>query len=312
MKKKAIVLVQMGGPLSLSEMKDFLWRMFTDSHILPFPKVFRYALAFIITNARYKKSWAKYELIGGTPIINHTEQMAKALSQHLKGIRVEPAYSYSPDFIPQKLKQLKNEGFTDIFILPLYPHYSVTTFQSVLDYSAEASKELDVKLKYSSCYYDNEDYIQNWADLIQQELDENGIEDAHLVFSGHSIPMSFIKKGDTYPQQIAISAQLIAKRVGQPHSVSYQSQIKGQEWLGPETNKTLASLYKKGVKNIVLVPISFVNENLETLYDMDQLLVPYGEKELGFNKVMRVKLPPYTPLFISQLEELSAKFISSN
>jgi ferrochelatase len=309
MKNKAIVLVQMGGPLSKAEMKDFLWRMFTDSHILPFPLVFRYALAAIITNVRYKKSWSKYMLIGGTPIIQHTNDTAKELSMQLGGFRVETAFSYSPPYIPQKIKELKKQGVTEIFILPLYPHYSITTFQSVIDYSVAAASKNGLKALYSPCYYDNNQFIQHWVELIQQELDKHNIKDAHLVFSGHSIPMSFIKKGDTYGQQIAISAQLISQKLGLKHSVSFQSQLKGQKWLGPETDKIMVQLKKDGIDNLVLVPISFVNENLETLYDMDMVLVPYGEKELGFNKVMRAKLPPFSPVYIEQLKILSTKFV---
>ncbi len=308
--KKAIVLVQMGGPLNEQEMKNFLWRMFNDRHILPFAKLFRLALAGIITSARYKKSWAKYELIGGTPIIAHTHAMANQLKKRLENkVEVKAAFSYSQPDISCILGQLQKQGIEEFFIIPLYPHYSITTFQAVVDETEYLASKMDLRVQFAPPFSEEKSFIRNWANLIQSEMQKKKVQNPHLLFSGHSIPLSFIKKGDTYSQEIANSAQLIASKLGLEYSVSYQSQIKGQKWLGPQTDETLQHLRKKGVENVVLIPISFVNENLETLYDMDKILLSFGKQELGFKNVLRPKLPAYTDLFLEQLQFLSADFI---
>ena len=310
--KKAILLVQMGGPLNKGEMKTFLWRMFNDEHILPFPSFFRKLLATIITNSRYKKSWSKYELISGTPIISHTHKIANRLKKSLNNqIEVKAAFSYSMPDINHVMNQLKKQGIKEILVIPLYPHFSITTFQSVLDDAKMYAYQNELKLTTSACYYDDKTFIKNWADIIASEMQIQNIDEAHLLFSGHSIPVSFIKKGDSYPQQIEVTAGLIAKELNLKYSVSYQSQIKGQKWLGPQTDLKMKELKAQGIENLILVPISFINENLETLYDMDKVLVPYGENELGFKKVLRPKLPAYSDLLIELLQNLSEKFRNS-
>ncbi len=302
--KKAIVLVQMGGPLNIEEMKNFLWRMFTDKHILPYPKIFRSALATIITSTRHKKSWKKYQLIGGTPIIEHTHTIANQLQKRLGNVEVKAAFSYSMPDINHVFKLLKKKGKEEVVVIPLYPHYSITTFQSVLDDAQTAALKHDLKLQSVEPYFERSEFIDFWLELINNELKINKIDNVHLLFSGHSIPISFVKKGDVYPEQIEKSAQKIAEKLNLDYSVSYQSQIKGQKWLPPVTEEKMQELKQQDIENLMIIPISFVNENLETLYDMDTILVPYGKKQLGFNRVLRPKLPAYTEKFLDLLEKL--------
>ncbi len=309
---KAILLVHKGSPSSENEMKDFLFRMYNDPHITPYPKLVRKTLASIISRTTYKKSWAKYELIGGTPMIRETLDIAKSLSLKLQGILIYAAFSYSPKFIPQTFKEFNHFGIDNIFVVPMYPHYSITTYQSVKDYSEDAAKIYGIKTAFAPCSYDNKNYIQNWVNLIKSDIYFNCINDAHLIFSGSSIPMSFIRKGDTYPQQIAISAKLIANKLGMEYSVSYHAQKNGQEWLGPKTERTMEELRSRGVENIILVPISTVNENIETLYDLDRIIVPYARNRLRFRKVIRVTLPTYTLKYIKYLTDLCTDFVYRN
>ncbi len=298
---QGILIVNMGGPQSLAGMKQFLWKMFTDKHILPFPKVFRYLLATIITNVRYKKSWAKYKLIGGTPLMKSTDRIAEMLQQRLPNYKVKVAYSYNNPLIQEQIETFAKEGVSEIKVVSLYPHYSITTLQSVRDDSEATAKEFNIKTEIALPYFSDPAYIRFWTKEIEQHVKKEGYEKPLLVFSGHSIPNTFLEKGDCYPKEIAESARLIAEELGMEHTVSYQSQI-GKKWLGPVTEDVIEDLAKQGREEVVLIPISFVNENLETLYDMDEVIIPTAKKGLGMKKISRVNVPDGDEDFVTALQ----------
>lgn len=299
---QGILVVNMGGPQSLAEMKQFLWKMFTDKHILPFPKLFRYMLATIITNARYKKSWAKYEQIGGTPLIQSTNEITKLLASKLPEYALKVAYSYNNPLIEEQLQAFKNEGITDVKVISLYPHYSITTLQGVRDDAEAAAKKLEMHVETALPYFTNPSYVKFWAKEIVKHVSKLGYKDPLLIFSGHSIPNIFLKKGDCYPKEIEASAKLIAREAGMEYMVSYQSQI-GKKWLGPVTEDVIAKLATQKRENIILVPISFVNENLETLYDMDEVIIPEAKEKLGIKNISRVGVPEVDEDFVAALED---------
>jgi ferrochelatase len=300
---KGILIVNMGGPQSLAEMRTFLWKMFTDKHILPFAAPFRYSLAWIITTARYKKSWAKYESIGGTPLVRTTEEIAKSLAQALpNNYKIRVAYSYNNPFIADELAKFAADSILDVEVVSLYPHYSITTLQSVKDDAESAAYKLGISLRVALPYYDNSHYIQFWVNNLRKHIVEQSYKMPLLIFSGHSIPNSFLDKGDCYPNEIEESARLIATELGLAYRVSYQSQI-GKKWLGPITEELLAQMAtQKPDQEIVIVPISFVNENLETLYDIDQLIIPTA-KALGIKSISKVPIPEADTDFVAALAD---------
>ena len=299
---EGVLIVNMGGPQTLSGMKQFLWNMFTDKHILPFVKPFRYFLATVITNARYKKSWAKYQLIGGTPLMKSTDILAEMLGKELADYSIKVAYSYNDPNIDAQLKAFATEGVKTVHVVSLYPHYSITTLQSVRDDAEAAAAHYGLKVETALPYFQHPAYIRFWTKAIEAHLTMAQYEKPLLVFSGHSIPNIFLKKGDCYPKEIAESARLIAQAVGCEHRVSYQSQI-GKKWLGPVTEDLIATLAAEGRDEIVLIPISFVNENLETLYDMDKVILPEARQKLGLKHISRVAVPDGDADFVTALAD---------
>ncbi len=167
-----VLLVNMGGPRSLQEMKHFLSKMFMDPFIIPFNKPLRYLFSHIISNLRYKNSWAKYESIGGTPIITSTEKLAQSLSKNLKKYYdVRMAFSYSPPFIEDTLLELKQEGAMNIIVIPLYPHESYTTTYSVsADVNNVISREKELKVKIVKEFYKHQGFIRFWSELISKHI----------------------------------------------------------------------------------------------------------------------------------------------
>ena len=301
-----VLLVNMGGALSRKEMKIFLSRMFMDPYILPFNKFTRSILSFIISNTRYKKSWKKYELIGGTPIIRATERTMSALQNELPDtFKVKVAFSYTSPLIHESLASFNNEGINDVTVIPLYPQASHTTTLSVISDANNAVKRFPgMKLKFINEFYQHESFVKFWAKNIHEQITKTSYCSPYLIFSAHSIPKQLVDKGDTYPKAIEECAKNIAHKLGLEYECAFQSQMKGSNWIGPEVKERLKELASSGKEEIILIPISFVNENLETLYDMDEYMIPYCKKELGIKKISRINIPEANPLFIQLLANI--------
>jgi ferrochelatase len=303
---KGVMLVNMGGPESPEELKIFLSRMFKDPAILPFGKVARNLLSFIISRSRYKKSWKKYELIGGTPLVRCTRRTAEAVQSVLgEAWTVKYAFSYTMPDIRTCLESFKNEGVSSITVVPLYPQASFTTTSSVID---DVRKITDndsfYQIRVLGEFYNHPGFVTFWTDLIKNHLNVNGIADPTLVFSAHSIPEYHITNGDTYASSIVSCAALIATELGLPFEAGFQSGMRRGKWIGPEVKEHLKTLREEGIDNLVLIPISFVHENLETLYDLDRDIVPFALETLGFSHVSRVNLPEVDPNLVKLLSEM--------
>lgn len=304
-----VLLVNMGGPESLKEVRTFLANMFKDPFILPFPRPVRILLSYIISTTRYKKSWKKYELIGGTPIIRATHKTVLRLQEKLRDkYKVKMAFSYSSPLIEESMLAFKTEGIKDIVVIPLYPQASYSTTSSVImDVEKVTSPDKELNIKFVKEFYQQEGFVRFWSEIIAEHILEENYTHPYLLFSAHSIPKYLADKGDTYPIGIEQSAKMIAQNMGIDYDYAYQSGMARGEWLKPDTKERLKELAGLGIKEIILIPISFVNENLETLYDIDREIIPYAQNKLGIESISRVKIPEANELFIQLLADLVKK-----
>ena len=302
---KGVLLVNMGGANSPEELKIFLARMFKDPFILPFGKLGRNLLSFIISNTRYKKSWKKYELIGGTPIIKATEKTVEKLQLSLGNqYWVKMAFSYSSPFIKESLIDFINVGIDEIIVIPLYPQASLSTTSSVeTDAYNCISEYADLKVSFIKEFYKHKGFITFWSKLINGHIKNNNLHKPLLIFSAHSIPKNLVAKGDNYPVAIETSAKLIAENTGLDFEVAYQSGM-GKNWVGPDTVSLLEKLAANQQTEILIIPISFVNENLETLYDIDKEIIPYAKEKLGIKNISKVEIPVANDDFIKLLKDI--------
>ncbi|MEI8204370.1 MAG: ferrochelatase [Bacteroidota bacterium] len=301
-----VLLIEMGGANSPKELKLFLSRMFKDPFILPFGKLGRTVFSFIISNTRYKKSWKKYELIGGSPIIDSTNKMMQAL-QHKLGdsYKVKMAFSYSSPLIENSLTSFLEEGIEDVTVIPLYPQASyTTTYSAKYTVNSFAKRNKIIKIDFVQEFYKHKDFISFWSNLIFNHIKDHNLSNPFLIFSAHSIPLKLIETGDKYAEAIQGSASLIAEAIHLDYKVSYQSKMKGK-WVGPDTKDCLKILSSDiRDRDIVLIPISFVNENLETLYDLDLDIIPFARNEQHIKSVSRVRIPVADNRFINLLKEI--------
>jgi ferrochelatase len=287
---KAVVLMNMGGARSERELKEFLFNMFMDKRIINSP--LRYFLAPLISNIRYKKVWKNYEKIGGSRIYKITEQISKKLKNSSFDVL------YSMRYTKPFLKDLNLKKYKEIIFLPLYPHYSFTTYESSID----EIKNLNLKIPYKIIkpFYKN----PKFNSIIKENI-LNSISDSknwNLIFSAHGLPKNIIKKGDTYEKEVTEHVKILKQILPKFKSVSlaYQSRFGPTEWLQPYLHKELEK-YKN--ENVLIYPISFMIDNSET--DLE-LKVEYKHlaEEIGIKNYKVVECPNDNENTINFLKEL--------
>lgn len=308
-----VLLINLGGPDSLDSVKPFLYNLFSDPDIMGLNRILLKPLAWTLARRRAPAVKKYYSLIGGkSPIVKLTMQQGKALEKALAphgGFMVFVAMRYSYPFIEDVVKEMLTLPFRKIIVLPLYPHYSMTTTGSSLnEFNRVWEKIGSTKIEISRVkeWYDNPLYIDALCETIQKTMELNRLDpsNTHIVYSAHGIPMKFINQGDPYAKEIERTVELIADRLewGEFH-LGYQSRVGPMKWLEPSTEEVLKQLGDRGVRNIILVPVSFVSDHIETLYEMDILL---KEKAAGFgiDNFYRAPALNNSPRFIEALKDI--------
>lgn len=314
--KLGVLIFNLGGPETLSDVKPFLYRLFSDPEIIRIKWApARKALAYTIATLRRKTSEGYYRQIGGgSPLRRLTEEQAQTLGRELeaRGRSVQTFVgmcTWHP-FFAETLDKIEKSGVESLVILPLFPQYSVTTTGS--GFSALRRlidkrpwfKKLDVQ--WISSWQQQPAYIDSFARGVRDELAKFKDSDkVHILFSAHSIPESYVREGDPYLDQTKQTVEAIMDNLGRrnPYQLSFQSKIGPVKWLGPSTNDAIKRLGKAGVDDVVVVPVSFVSEHIETLYELD-ILYKKVAKEAGIENFRRVPALNSNPVFIRALADL--------
>jgi len=307
--KKAVLLLQMGGPDSLDAVRPFLLNLFTDREIIKIgPAWLQPLIARIIVKKRAAHVEENYSLIGGkSPLRELTEEQARSLEQVLgDNYRCFVAMRYWRPSTIEALAAIRKAGINDITAVSLYPHYSrATTGSSIKELKKVlAESKVDFKVRYIDSFYNDPGYIDAMAEKIREGLQQfHPLAEVELLFSAHSLPQSFIDEGDPYLAQIEESVRLIMQQFTVPHHLSFQSKAGPVKWLEPSTDDMLKKLAGSGVKNLLVVPLSFVSDHIETLHEID---IEYSKKawELGIAKFARMPSLNSSPRFIEALAAL--------
>jgi len=317
MSKSGVLLLNLGGPETQADVQPFLYNLFADPELirLPFPFLQR-AFAWAISMLRAEKSRRNYAAIGGgSPLRRITAEQARELQAHLVAegydVPVYVAMRYWHPLIESVVQQIKSDGITRLVVLPLYPQYSISTTGSsfkLLDRLWAEDPELAcIERCQIYSWYDQPQYVQAMARAIREQLDGFAEpEGVHVLFSAHGIPESYVTEaGDPYQREMEACVRLIWQQVGRPndHTLSYQSRVGSVRWLQPYTERVILELGSRGVKQLLVVPISFVSEHIETLQEID---IEYRElaHRAGIADFRRVPALNTDPLFIAGLAAL--------
>ena len=314
MGRVGVLLLNLGGPEQLEDVRPFLFNLFADPEIIRLPVSWlQKPLAWLISNSRAKQSQQNYSQIGGgSPLRRITEQQADALKHSLEAAgqptEMYIGMRYWYPFTEEAIARIKRDGIEELVVLPLYPQYSISTSGSSFRLLQKLWKEdpsLE-RIRYTviPSWYARPGYVRAMADLITQELDQLPDPNAgHVFFSAHGVPVSYVEEvGDPYQREIEHCVELIMQALGRPnaHTLAYQSRVGPVEWLQPYTEEAIAELAEQGVDNLVVVPISFVSEHIETLQEIDMEYREIAE-EAGIETFRRVPALNTHPGFIDDM-----------
>ena len=275
-----VILLNLGGPDSIDAVRPFLYNLFSDRDIIRLgPSFLQKPIAALIISMKLRKTLAAYKLIGGkSPLLDITSAQAKALEEMLN-MRVYIGMRYWHPFTEESLEQMSKEGINRIIALSLYPHYSVATTGSSIKHFRDAAAKYSFEYTCITSWFNHPLYIDALSAQIQEGL--KGFETKPAVlFSAHSLPQKLVASGDPYVNEIRGTIDALTKRLDLQWYLSYQSKTGPVKWLEPSTEQMLHELAGKGIKDLLVVPVSFVSDHIETLYEIDILYKGMAE-DLG-------------------------------
>lgn len=304
--KRAIILMNMGGPNNLHEVRVFLHNMFNDKYIIGAPQPIRAMIAKFIIFKRIDEAQGNYKKLGGmSPIVGHTKRLVRRLAKVVDA-DVFHEMRYTPPFANEVLQKVKD--YDEIYAIPMYPHYSSTTTKSSYEDLLKNAKKLGIdtnKFKTIDKYYDNTLYNKAIVERIKEALKGEDSKEFELVFSAHGLTQRTIDKGDPYQKHILANVEF-AKRELQEQGiafkkihVAYQSRLGPLEWLRPYMEDKLKEIKSK----VIIYPISFTVDNSETEFELD---IEYKEvaDELGIKDYRVAKAPNHHPCFLAALKSI--------
>jgi len=314
-KKVGVVLFQLGGPDSREAVEPFLYNLFCDPDIIPLGPlgaIVRKPLARYIAWRRSKIVAQRYNEIGGhSPIRRLTERQARALEAALRPY-VDPlvviAMRYWHPLTTEAVQEISRAALDDLVLLPLYPQYSFATTRSSLN---EWSRRYTparppLPLHVIEHSYNHPLYVGAVVEKIALSLTHfDGPGDVHLIFSAHGLPLSLIERGDPYQRQVEVSVRLVLEHGGwrNPHTLCYQSKVGRQKWLEPSLMETIERLARAGTKHMLVIPVAFVTEHIETLHEINIEAREEAEK-LGVEQFEMMPAVGDSPRFIAALADL--------
>jgi ferrochelatase len=294
----AVVMMNMGGPESLDAVEPFLFNLFNDHDLIPLPAgwLWQRLFARMVSRRRARFVRGYYEQIGGkSPLLDITREQAAKLEarlnvEHPGAFRCHVAMRYTPPFTDEAVAQIGREGSRTVVALSLYPHYTTATTGSSLwelrrQLAGKPPAAGAVEVLEIDRWPDDAAYLDALAEQVRRGLqqfpDEREVE---LLFSAHGLPETFIHKGDPYVRDLETTIAGVLARLGGQRAwrLSFQSRAGKARWLEPATDEVLKLLARTGRKDVLAIPISFVSDHIETLYEID-LLFGGEAKQLGLN-----------------------------
>jgi protoporphyrin/coproporphyrin ferrochelatase len=322
MHKYAIVLLNLGGPDALDAVRPFLYQLFSDRDIFKLP-VGQKIFAKLMSALRAPKVREKYRHIGGKSPVNEWSEWQRSmleleLQKVVSAVKVYKAMRYWHPSIEDTAQKISQDVFDRIALLPLYPHYSETTTGSSINEWQRVYRGDKEKVAYIYDYFDNPKYIAALNERIDEAMmrfPENGRDDVQIVFSAHGTPERLKKKGDPYSKQIeeTVASVMNARNFSNEYHLCFQSKVGPGKWLEPSTEEMIKALGARRKRHLLIVPVSFVSDHIETLFELD---VEYRRTADSVNIENYVVMQGLndSKTFVAALKELALKalLISEN
>ena len=321
-----VVFMNMGGPLTVKETYDFLFRLFSDGDLIPFGR-FQNILAKFIATRRTPTIEKHYEEIGGgSPIRKWSEYQCGEVCRILDETSPETAphkpyvaFRYANPLTEDTLVQMKQDGVKRAVAFSQYPQFSYSTLGSLMNELYRQTLKLDPERLIEWSFIDRwpqlPGLVDAFANNITDKLNEYpaAVRDKVVVlFSAHSLPMEIVNRGDLYPAEVAATVYAIMEKLNflNPYRLVWQSQVGPKPWLGGQTAKITEKLEQRDdIPGIVLVPVAFTLDHIETLHELDIELM---EECKNPEKIKRAESLNDNPVFIAVLADLVKDHLAKN
>jgi ferrochelatase len=321
-KKIGVVLFQLGGPDSPDAVEPFLYNLFCDPDIIDFFGAWfaRRPLARYIARKRAGVVRHHYDDIGGhSPIRLLTERQASALEAALAphyNAKCFIAMRYWHPLSQETAAEVNAWNAPELVLLPMYPQYSFATSSSSLkEWKRVFHPNGNApRVRTIETFYENSLYVQSVAEKVALSLTHFDEPDsAHIVFSAHGLPLSLIERGDPYARQVAETVKLVMQQGAwkNAHTLCFQSKVGRRKWLSPSLTDTIETLARAGEKNLLVVPIAFVTEHIETLHEINIEAREQAQK-LGVEQFEMMPAVGDSPTFISALADVVLRSLSGD
>ena len=319
----AIVLFNLGGPDDLASVEPFLVNLFRDREIIQLPggAALQPLMARLIAKVRGRSVRNNYRRIGGgSPQLRITRDQARALENRLNAgaggshnYRVFIAMRYTRPSAEDALTAIAAAGIRRIVTLTLFPHWSkATTGSSRNEFdrtlASPAWRRARFDITHIEHYADNPLYLDAVAATVRSAwnvIPAQRRARAVILFSAHGLPQRFIDEGDPYVEHIDATRFGVLERLNLPNRqlLAFQSRTGPVKWTRPGTEEVLAELGDAGVSDVLIVPLSFVSDHIETLYEVDMLFAD-AARAAGITGYYRPPALNTHPLFIEALAGL--------
>lgn len=323
--KTGIVMMNLGGPADLGQVEPFLLELFADREIIQLP--FQRWLGPFIARRRAPKVRGLYQKIGGgSPILRYTRAQGAGMVARLD--RLSPgtaphgfyvAFRYVTPKSEDALQAMAADGVERAVAFTQYPQFSCSTTGSSLNELWRAADRVGLRDAFEWSIIDrwpvHLGFIASMAETVREGLERFEPADRDrvlLLFSAHSLPLSVIDRGDAYPQEVGASVQAVVEQLGRPNPylLAYQSEVGPVRWLGPSTERVIGRLGARGQKDLLVVPIAFTSDHIETLSELD---LEYGEvaHRVGITHYKRTPALNDRPQFIDALADIVREHLAS-
>ena len=323
--RTGIVMLNLGGPATLDDVGPFLLELFADREIIQLP--FQRWLGPFIARRRTPRVRGLYAAIGGgSPILRYTEAQGRGMVARLDRLSPETAphrfyiaFRYAPPSSDNALRMMQADGVERAVAFTQYPQFSCSTTGSSLNELWRAASRTGLRDAFEWSILDrwpvHPGFIEAMTETVRDGLGQFAPADrekALILFSAHSLPLDVIDRGDSYPQEVGASVQRVVESLGasNPYILAYQSDVGPVRWLGPSTAQVLRRLGARGQKHVLVVPIAFTSDHIETLSELDQ---EYGEvaHEAGITHYRRAPALNDRPRFLDALAEMVRDHLKS-
>lgn len=320
-----IVMMNLGGPATLNDVEPFLLELFADREIIQLP--FQRWLGPYIARRRTAKVRRLYQSIGGgSPILRYTEAQGRGMVERLDRLSPETAphrfyvaFRYVRPRSEDALRAMQADGVRRAVAFTQYPQFSCSTTGSSLNELWRAARRLNLQEQFEWSLIDrwpvDDGFIAAMTDTVREGLSQFDPADrdrAVLLFSAHSLPLDVIDRGDSYPQEVGASVQRVIEALGapNPYLLAYQSEVGPVRWLGPGTERVIRRLGARGHRHVLVVPIAFTSDHIETLSELDR---EYGEvaRQAGITHYKRTPALNDRPRFLDALAEMVRSHLAS-